>query len=144
MQKTIVGTRIRERRRALKLTQVELAKRIGISPSYLNLIEHNKRGIAGGLLRRSAEALNLEVEQLDGASERRLLEILQEIAHSPSLSAIDVEVESAGGLIGRYPGWARAFAALARSEYEATNAARALADRLTHDPFLGETVEQQR
>lgn len=142
MQKTIVGTRIRERRRALKLTQVELAKRIGISPSYLNLIEHNKRGIAGGLLRRSAEALNLEVEQLDGASERRLLEILQEIAHSPSLSAIDVEVESAGGLIGRYPGWARAFAALARSEYEATNAARALADRLTHDPFLGETVHR--
>jgi transcriptional regulator with XRE-family HTH domain len=142
MRKAIVGARIRERRRALRMTQVELARRIGISPSYVNLIEHNKRGIAGGLLRRAAEALNLDLNQLDGAAEHRLLEILQEIAHSPALQSMGAEAESAEQLIGRYPGWARALAALSRSEHEANEAARALADRLTHDPFLGETVHR--
>ena len=47
MSRTILGTRIRERRRSIGITQAELARRIGISASYLNLIEHNKRGIAG-------------------------------------------------------------------------------------------------
>lgn len=142
MRKAIIGTRIRERRRAMKMTQVELAERIGISPSYMNLIEHNKRGIAGSLLRRIADALCLDLDQLDGAAEHRLLDVLQEIAHSPELAAIGVEAESAEQLLGRYPGWARAVIALSRSEHEANAAARALADRLTHDPFLGETVHK--
>lgn len=138
----ILGTRIRERRRGLGITQAELARRIGISASYMNLIERNKRGIAGALLSRTAKALDLELGELDGAAERRLLETLNEVAHLPDLNALGVEADSAGELIGRYPGWARAVAALARSEREATAAARALADRLTHDPFLGETVHR--
>jgi predicted transcriptional regulator/DNA-binding XRE family transcriptional regulator len=140
--RTILGARIRERRRARGITQAELARRLEISPSYLNLIEHNKRGIAGSLLRRTAEALGLELEDLDGAAERRLLERLEEIACTPDMMALGVEAKSAGELIGRYPGWARAVTALARSEHEATDTARALADRLTHAPFLGESVHR--
>jgi predicted transcriptional regulator/DNA-binding XRE family transcriptional regulator len=138
----ILGARIRERRRNIGITQVELARRIGISASYLNLIERNKRGIAGPLLRRAALALDLRLEELDGAAERRLLESLNELAHLPDLQALGVEGERTGELIGQFPGWARALAALARSEREASSAARALADRLTHDPFLGETVHR--
>lgn len=142
MSKMILGTRIRERRRALGLTQAGLARRLGISASYMNLIERNRRGIAGGLLRRAAEALELRLEELDGAAEQRLLESLDEIAHTPEFRAMGVEAGNSGELIGRYPGWARALAALAHSEREATTAARALSDRLTHDPFLGETVHR--
>ena len=140
--KAIVGTRIRERRRALGITQVELSRRIGISASYLNLIERNKRGIAGPLLRRTAAALELGLDELDGAAERRLLETLAELAHAPDLAALGAKAESAGELIGSHPGWARALAALARSERAAASEARALADRLTHDPFLGEAVHR--
>jgi len=140
--KTILGARIRERRRGQGMTQAELARRLEISPSYLNLIEHNKRGIAGGLLRRTADALGLDLEDLDGAAERRLLERLDEIAHIPDIAALGAEAKSAGELIGRFPGWARAVTALARSERESSETARALADRLTHDPFLGETVHR--
>ena len=142
MAKTIVGTRIRERRRAMGLTQTALAEKLSISPSYLNLIEHNKRGIAGALLRRTAGALDMPLEQLDGAAEQQLLDVLSEIAYQPAVKAANVELDAAGEFIGRYPGWARALATLARSEYEATTTARALADRLTHDPFLGETVHR--
>lgn len=142
MPRTILGTRVRERRRALGITQVEVARRIGISASYLNLIERNKRQIAGPLLRRTAEALNLRLDELDGAAERRLLDTLSETAHQPEFRALGVEADHAGELIGRFPGWARAIAALARSERAASAAARALADRLTHDPFLGEAVHR--
>jgi predicted transcriptional regulator/DNA-binding XRE family transcriptional regulator len=142
MSTAILGARIRERRRNIGITQAELARRIGISASYLNLIERNKRGIAGALLRRTADALDLQLEELDGAAERRLLAALGEVAHLPHLEGMAIETDSAGELIGRFPGWARALSALARSEQQATTAARALADRLTHDPFLGETVHR--
>ena len=142
MSRTILGTRLRERRRSLGITQADLARRMGISPSYLNLIERNKRSVAGRLLVRAAEALDLRLDELDGAAERRLLATLDEIAHLPDLAALGVERASIGELIGRYPGWARALAALARSEWVATAEARALADRITHDPFLGEAVHR--
>lgn len=142
MPRTILGARIRERRRSLGITQVDLARRIGISASYLNLIERNKRRIAGPLLRRTAESLNLRHDELDGAAERRLLGTLIEIAHMAEFDALGAEGEHAGELIGRYPGWARVLAALARSERAASDAARALADRLTHDPFLSGAVHR--
>ncbi len=142
MVDAILGTRIRERRRRTGVTQSDLARQIGISASYLNLIERNKRRIAGPLLGRIAEALGADIEELDGASERRLAETLNEIAHLPALDNLNVEAESAGEMIGRYPGWARALAALARSERDANQTARTLADRLTHDPFLSETVHR--
>lgn len=142
MARTIVGTRIRERRRQVGLNQSELARRIGISPSYLNLIEKNKRGIAGPLLRRTADALGVGMEELDGAAERRLADTLVEIAYLPDLANLGIEADSAGELIGRYPAWARALAVLARGQAEANATARALSDRLTHDPFLGETVHR--
>ena len=46
-ERQLTGGRIRERRIALGLRQAELAPRAGISASYLNLIEHNRRRIGG-------------------------------------------------------------------------------------------------
>lgn len=142
MKHSILGARIRERRRQVGMTQAELARRLDISASYLNLIEHNKRRIAGALLRRIAEALEVELAELDGSGERRLIEALDEIAALPAVRTLGIEAAGAGELIGRFPGWARALAALARSEQAATAQARALGDRLTHDTFLGESVHR--
>lgn len=140
MVESVVGTRIAERRRQMGVTQSEMARRIGISPSYLNLIERNKRRIAGALLRRTAEELGVRTEDLDGAQERRLAERLSEVATLPLLDGHGVEIAAIPELIARFPGWARALSTLARSERAAQDTARALSDRLTHDPFLGEAV----
>ena len=142
MSETIVGTRIREYRRQMGVTQAEMARRVGISASYLNLIERNKRRIAGALLRTVADNLGVSLEDLDGASERRLVETLREVASRPALAGQEVELDALGDLVGRYPGWARAIAAIARSEEAAQHLSRALSDRLTHDPFLGEAVHR--
>lgn len=142
MQRSILGTRIRQRRREIGVTQSALASRVGISPSYLNLIEWNKRPIAGTLLRKIAESLNFALDELDGAAEQRLLETLMEVAQLPSLRVLDIEEARTNEMIGRFPGWARGVAALARSEREATAKAQTLSDRLSNDPFLSEAVHR--
>ena len=45
-----LGAKVRVLRRSQRMTQVELARRLGISPSYLNLIEHNRRSFTADLL----------------------------------------------------------------------------------------------
>ena len=56
MSQNLVGLKIRALRRRSGLTQGELARRAGISPSYLNLIELNKRAVGGALVDRIAAA----------------------------------------------------------------------------------------
>jgi predicted transcriptional regulator/DNA-binding XRE family transcriptional regulator len=138
----ILGTRIRQRRRELGLRQSDLARQVGISPSYLNLIEWNKRQVAGAVPRRIAEALGTTLEDLDGSAERRLAESLAEIAHLPALARLAVEEGRVSELIGRFPGWARGIASLARAEREAVARAGVLSDRLSNDPFLGEVIHR--
>ncbi|MFZ1910312.1 MAG: helix-turn-helix transcriptional regulator, partial [Burkholderiales bacterium] len=58
----LIGPKIRDRRRALGITQSGLSATLGISASYLNLIEAGKRNIGGGLLKRIADALGLAVD----------------------------------------------------------------------------------
>jgi transcriptional regulator with XRE-family HTH domain len=56
----LTGTRIRERRLARGLRQAELARSVGVSASYLNLIEHNRRRVGDELLNRFARALGVQ------------------------------------------------------------------------------------
>jgi len=142
MVSSILGARIRQRRREIGITQADLARKVGISASYLNLIEWNKRRIAGALLRRIAVSLELPLEDLAGVSEERLLETLREIASSPALADVGIEATRTNELIGRFPGWAKGVAALARSEREAVARTQVLSDRLSNDPFLSETVHR--
>ncbi len=140
MPRTFLGPKIRDRRQALGITQSTLATRAGISASYLNLIESNKRNIAGALLSRIAHALDLQAEDLDGAAEQRLLSDLGEIAGEPMLAELTLDPRSAAEVAGRHAGWARALVQLHRSWRDRDQAVGALSDRLSQDPFLGDAV----
>ena len=142
MLSAIIGTRIRQRRREVGLTQAELARQVGISAPYLNLIEWNKRRIAGGLLRRVADALGLTLADLDDVSEQKLLQSLNEISLAPAFNDLGIERDRISELIGRFPGWAKTLAAVAKSEQDATARVASLSDRLSNDPFLNETVHR--
>jgi predicted transcriptional regulator/transcriptional regulator with XRE-family HTH domain len=136
----LIGPKIRDRRRALGITQSKLAATLAISSSYLNLIEAGKRNIGGSLLKRIAEALGLAVDELDGAAERRLLGDLRELTAEPLLGALRLDAASATDLAGRHPGWARALVALHRAWLDRGRAVGALTDRLHQDPFLADAV----
>jgi len=56
-----LGRRVRRLREQLGLTQVAMARRLGLSASYLNLIEHDQRPLTAKLGRRLSEALQVGV-----------------------------------------------------------------------------------
>ncbi len=138
MATSLTGTRIREFRRRRGLSQTRLAQMAGISTSYLNLIEHNKRGIAGKLLSGIAAALEVSIDDLSDQADAGLLSTLQEAAsYRPDSNP---EITNIAELVGRFPGWAGLLGALYRQTRDQEKALTALSDRLTHDPFLAESL----
>ena len=75
----LTGTRIRERRMMIRMRQSELARAVGISASYLNLIEHNKRRIGGKLLVDIAKTLSADASALTEGAEVALLDGLRQV-----------------------------------------------------------------
>lgn len=142
MAETIVGARIRELRRQAGITQAALARDVGISASYLNLIERNKRRIAGARLHAIAERLGVRTEDLDGSEDLALAQALRDIAGRPDHAQAAPEADAVGELIGRYPGWARVLQALEASEQAAHRAVHAMSVRVTEDPFLGDLAHR--
>ncbi|GHD52735.1 DNA-binding protein [Thalassobaculum fulvum] len=142
MARQLTGYRIRERRRQLGLTQAGVAKRVGISPSYLNLIEANKRAIAGATLRRITEVLDLDPDTLTGRTEQRMIDDLVELAAEPMLRDLGLDDTSVGDLVGRHPAWAGALLACWRAYRDQAQTAAALSDRLNQDPALADAVHQ--
>lgn len=137
-----IGYRIRAARKDLKLTQAAVAKEAGISASYLNLIEANKREIGGALLKRIAGVLGISADLLSGRMERRLIAELAEAAAEPLVQHLELSPESASELVGRNPGWAGALLTFQRAWRTQAELANALSDRLNQDPVFGEAVHQ--
>ena len=105
MRRQLAGLKIRALRKAAGLTQGELAARAGISAPYLNLIEANKRAVAGTLVDRLASGLGVERASIDGEAERRVVHDLEEIAADPDIAG-PAAPGPAEELVGRNPGWA--------------------------------------
>ncbi|WP_430473150.1 helix-turn-helix domain-containing protein [Thalassospira lucentensis] len=133
-----IGHRIRGRRKDIGMTQNALAKTAGISPSYLNLIEHNRRSIGGGLLMRIAEALEIQPHTLSGSEESRLLSDLNEAASDPVFRSTPIESREFPATIAAAPGLIGAFLSLYRAYRSGLDEINSLSERLSHDPFLTE------
>lgn len=138
----LIGPRVRARRTALSLTQAALAKRAGISTSYLNLIENNKRPVAGRLQIALAEALDIDISALSGAAEQQLTDALSLAAADPALGSAALTPGDAAELVGHYPEWAKLTARAVAAYREQASQALALTDRLGHDPVIANAVHQ--
>jgi transcriptional regulator with XRE-family HTH domain len=136
----LTGTRIRQRRTAAGMPQAELARAAGISASYLNLIEHNRRRVGGAVLARIAKALGVEAEALSGAAETALLDELREAAAGAGEPL--PELDRAEALAASYPGWAALIAAQARRIARLEATVEALSDRMNHDPHLSAVLHE--
>ena len=63
-KKLFVGPRFRRIRQQLGLSQTQIADGLGISPSYVNLIERNQRPVTAQILLRLAETYDLDLRDL--------------------------------------------------------------------------------
>ncbi|NCX08957.1 MAG: XRE family transcriptional regulator, partial [Rhodobacteraceae bacterium] len=134
-----IGARIREKRIQLSIRQSQLAKIVGVSPSYLNLIEHNRRRIGGKLLTDLAEALSIDADLLSEDRKSSKVARLEEVAH---YHKVDMQGESARELATRFPGWSSFIIDLDRNVRSLEAKIDALSDRLSHDPQLATSLHE--
>lgn len=139
----LTGSRLRERRLALGLRQADLARQVGISASYLNLIEHNRRRIAGPVLSRLAAALGIDAAALAEGAEGVLMEDLRAAAAAVAgAGSPAVEQDQIEEFIGRFPGWAGVVVLAHRRGEQLERAVAALNDRIAHDPHLSAALHE--
>ncbi|MDF3413409.1 helix-turn-helix domain-containing protein [Sulfitobacter sp. M57] len=139
-REALTGSRIRERRIMAGIKQADLARLAGISPSYLNLIEHNRRRIGGKLLLNIAGALGVEAQALTDGAEAALIATLRDAADAAGMSGD--EVTRADEFAGRFPGWADVLAGTAKRAAALEQTVEALSDRLAHDPHLAASMHE--
>ncbi|PTE19988.1 XRE family transcriptional regulator [Cereibacter changlensis JA139] len=137
----LTGSRVREKRLALGMRQAELARAAGVSASYLNLIEHNRRRIGAEVLGRLARALGVEAQLLEAGDEGVLIEDLRgAVAETGGAGA--AELDRVEDFVGRFPGWAGLLASQHRRVTQLERSVNALNDRLTHDSYLSQALHE--
>ncbi len=138
----LTGTRIRERRTMMGVKQADLARSVGVSPAYLNLIEHNRRRVGEGLLGKLADQLGVDRAALAEGAESALFEGLREAAAGAVATETAPEIDRIEEFVGRYPGWA---GLLTRAQARAGALERtveALSERMAHDPHLSASLHE--
>ena len=113
-KKLFVGPRFRRIRQQLGLSQTQIAEGLGISPSYVNLIERNQRPVTAQILLRLAETYDLDL--------RDLAELCPGVTHSLQ----------------------RLYAAYAEARRGETMAAAQMADRDEASRFEANPIERVR
>ncbi len=131
----LMGTRIRETRLRRGLRQAELARQVGVSPSYLNLIEHNRRRPGAALAEALGAALQIPPGAFAEDAQDPLLDALREAA-AAGQGFEAAELERIEEFVGRFPGWAELLAGQGRRLAALEQTVERLSDRMTHDPYL--------
>ena len=85
-----IGPKIKSFRRQLGLQANKLAEDLGISPSYLNLIESGKRKIDGDLLLLVCEKLNINLSDLTSKTDINLQNTISEILDDSLFEDLDI------------------------------------------------------
>ncbi len=107
-----IGAKITRLRRGQRLSQAKLAHQLGISPSYLNLIEHNRRNVTVPLLLKLAALFEVDLAELADDDDSQLASDLVEIFADDLFSEHDLRTPDVRDLVASNPGVGRAVLAL--------------------------------
>ncbi|HVV41349.1 MAG TPA: short-chain fatty acyl-CoA regulator family protein [Nitrobacter sp.] len=147
-KKLFVGPRFRRIRQQLGLSQTQMAEGLGISPSYVNLIERNQRPVTAQILLRLAENYDLDLRDLATADEDRFFAELNEVFSDPLFRQIDIPKQELRDLAELCPGVTHAlqrlYAAYTEARQGETMAAAQFADRDEGARFEANPIERVR
>ena len=98
-----IGPKIKSFRRQLGLQANKLAEQLGISASYLNLIESGKRKIDGDLLLKVCEELKIELSDLTKKSDLNLVNDISELLDDQLFEDLDIVGPEVKDLVNTNP-----------------------------------------
>ena len=108
--KIFAGHSMRRLRRRVALTQVAMADALGISASYLNLVERNQRPLTATLLLRLAERFDVDVRGLGASDPGGGADAIRRRLADPIFADIEVDRAEIEDWLAAAPGGVEAFA----------------------------------
>src|ERR1051326_5131539 len=110
-RKVFAGPRVRHLRLSLGLSQSAMARDLGISASYLNLVERNQRPLTTQLVLKLAAIYDLDLRELHGDREAERVAELTEIFSDPVFGKM-ASPTVIGDLVNGYPDIVSGFSSL--------------------------------
>jgi predicted transcriptional regulator/transcriptional regulator with XRE-family HTH domain len=111
-RKLFAGARVRRIRTSRGITQTRMANDLGVSVSYLNLIERDQRPLTAAFLLKLAASYDLDLKSLTGSEDGDIADELVRVFTDPRLIGIDVPRAELRELAARSPGIAQALVRL--------------------------------
>lgn len=108
-EKLLIGPRLRRFRQTLGLTQGRMAEDLGISTSYLNLMERNQRALSAKVLLRMAEIYDFDIAEFTGAGDAHLVAEIYEAMRDPLFKGESISKNEAEDLVNASPSATKAF-----------------------------------
>lgn len=139
MRKSFMGMRLRRLREERGMKQVELARALGISASYLNQLEQNQRPLTVPILLKLGTTLGIELSLLSDEEETHLLTDLRDAAAETGETISAAELRE---LVANMPEVGRTLVTLHRRYREAVERGDAMAAELGDDWATGGRVRQ--
>ena len=87
MAKTLIGPQLRQLRRSHNQTQAQMARRLKVSPTYVNLLENNHRSLSVKVLVALTEAYGVDWRALVNDNEATQLADLRAAVRDPAVTA---------------------------------------------------------
>lgn len=157
-EKLLIGPRLRRLRTQLGLTQARMAEDLGISGSYLNLMERNQRAMSAKVLLKLSETYDIDLSDLTSGTDRQLVGELFDALRDPALGKDRVPKSEVEDVVGASPATARALINLHQRHTElsrrmlrgssdsggADDAATALRDSVPANDLVRDVLQRAR
>lgn len=128
-RKAMLGHKVRRFRMDTGLSQTEMAAQIGISPSYLNLIEHNQRPVTVPLLFKLGQTFEIDLKEFAEDDDQRLAAGLSEVFGDTLFEGQRVSEREIKELVGAAPAAAQGMLSLYQAYRQLWETTQALAHR---------------
>jgi len=99
-----LGPRLRRLRRELGLTQQSMAEDLGISASYVALLERNQRPLTADLLVRLARGYGLDLAEIATEDAEDYARRIADVLRDPIFAGIDLPALEVADLAASFPG----------------------------------------
>ncbi len=132
-QKIYAGSKLRELRTRLGLTQKAFAAKLGISLPYLNQMENNNRPVSAGVVLALAHEFGLDVTELAGGDTERLVSDVREALADPIFAEISPPIADIRLTASNAAALARAFLELHRAYRQTQERLASLDEALGRD-----------
>lgn len=108
-KKVFAGHAVRNVRERLALTQIDFARRLSLSPSYINQIESNQRPVTAAVLLAISRTFDLDITRFGADDLDRIVADLREALADPVFRGLEPSLQDLKNATTHAPAFAHAF-----------------------------------